>query len=88
MKFAQRIVLMIGALGVFHSALVPPVSQRGAELCRYHEFTERAWPFTRLFDASGVDGVALMTEYGIILALTAMAYLAIELLGGKSLDED
>ena len=82
MKKSQRIVLLIGAICVFHSSLVPPVIQAGGEICRYHEFTERAWPFTRLFGVSGSDGVALLTEYGIIMSLVAIAYLVIGMRGG------
>lgn len=47
MTLAQRIILLLGLTGILHSSMVPPVRQ-GAELvCRYHEFTERALPFTR-----------------------------------------
>jgi hypothetical protein len=76
MKRLQRIVLWVAAIGIFHSSLVPPVKQDGDDLCRYHEFMERGWPFTREFGATGVDGIALLTEYGIILSLTALVYQA------------
>lgn len=39
--------------------------------------SERAWPFTRLFGVTGSDGVALLTEYGIIILLVAIAYLVV-----------
>jgi len=80
----ERFVLFVGALCVFHSSLVPPVLQAGGDLCRYHEFMERGWPFTREFGAGGVDGIALLTEYGIILSFTAMAYLIVGIIVGKS----
>ena len=82
MNLIQRIVLMLGALGVFHSSLVPPVKQVGEALCRYHEFLERGWPFTRTYGAGGVDAVALLTEYGLIFSVVAMLWLAISLLRG------
>jgi len=79
MNLARRVVLLIAGLGIFHSSLVPPVKQAGGALCRYHEFMERGWPFTREYGATGVDGIALLTEYGIILSLAAMFYLLIGL---------
>lgn len=72
-----------GALCIFHGSLVPPVKQAGGDLYRYHEFLERGWPFTRTFGATGVDGVALPTEHGIIASLGAMAYWLIGLLQGQ-----
>ena len=83
MKKSQRIVLMIGALGTFHSSLVPPVSQAGGNLCRYHAFMERGWPFTREFGATGVDGIALLTEYGILVSFTALVCFGLGLLVDK-----
>lgn len=83
-RLAQRVVVLVGALGVFHSSLVPPVKQVGGELCRYHEFTERSWPFTRTFETAGVDGIALFTEYAIIVSLATMVYVVLGLLGDRS----
>jgi hypothetical protein len=80
MNLVRRIVLMAAALGIFHSSLVPPVKQNGGALCGYHEFMERGWPFTREYGATGVDGIALLTEYGIILSLATLVYLSIGLL--------
>ena len=77
MLLAQRIILLIGALGVFHSSLVPPVIQAGGPFCRYHEFMERNWPFVREYGAGGVNGIALLTEYGIIVSVAALAYMAV-----------
>jgi hypothetical protein len=77
MSLVRRIVVAVAALGVFHSSLVPPVKQSSGALCRYHEFMERGWPFTREYGATGVDGIALLTEYGIILSLAALIYLLI-----------
>lgn len=87
MKTEERprlVILLIGTLGIFHSSLVPPVIQDGGDLCRYHEFMERGWPFTREFGATGVDGIALLTEYDIIFSITAMVYLVITVLRTKS----
>lgn len=77
MKRTRRIVLLLAAVGILHSSLVPPVSQAAGAVCRYHAFTERAWPFTRLHGVVDADAVALLSEYGIIVALAAIAYLAL-----------
>lgn len=79
----QRIVLLATGLGLFHSSLVPPVRQNDGDLCRYHAFTERGWPFTREFGTGGVDGTALLTEYGIILSLAGIAYVLLGWLGTR-----
>lgn len=84
MKLPQRIVLLVGALCIFHSSLVPPVKQVGGDVCRYHEFVERGWPFTRTYSTGGVDGIALLTEYGIIVSVAALAYWLIGLLQATS----
>ena len=80
MSKSQRIVLMIAATGVLHTSMVPPVAQGGEYVCRYHEFVERQWPFTRGYDAANADPVALLSEYGMILATAAILYLALGLL--------
>lgn len=76
MTKSQRIILLIGAICILHSSMVPPVSQTGGETCRYHEFTERSPLFTRAYGVNGGDGVALMTEIGVIVALVSIALLA------------
>ena len=88
MKRLQRIVLMVAGIGVFHSSLVPPVKQEGGDLCRYHEFMERGWPYTREFGTAGVDGLALLTEYGILVSLAAIVYLAVGLFGAANASTD
>ena len=80
----RLIILLFGALGIFHSSLVPPVIQDGGDLCRYHEFMGRGWPFTKEFGATGVDLAALLTEYGLIFSLTAMIYLIFTILGARN----
>ena len=44
---------------------------------------ERGWPFTREFGATGVNGIALLTEYGIIVSLTALAHQVVTVLRGS-----
>lgn len=84
MTIAQRIVLLVGSIGILHSSMVPPVQQISAAVCRYHEFTLRSWPFTRTYGVANADLVALLSEYGIILALTATVYLILGLLKPKA----
>jgi hypothetical protein len=75
MTMKQRIILILGGIGILHSSMVPPVSQLEAVTCRYHEFVERSLFFTRGYGVNHGDTVALISEYGIIVALTGIAYL-------------
>jgi hypothetical protein len=79
MSTAQRIVLIVGATGILHSSMVPPVVQGDDEVCRYHEFVVRGWPFTRGYDVANADLAALVSEYGMILAAVALVYLLLGL---------
>lgn len=80
MSKSQRMVLIFAATGILHSSMVPPVAQGEEYVCRYHEFVERQWLFTRGYDAANADLVALLSEYGVILATAAIVYLALGLL--------
>ena len=84
MTLVQRIVLLAGSIGILHTSMVPPIQQVGAAVCRYHEFTLRSWPFTRTYGFANADLVGLISEYGIILALTATVYLILGLLKSKA----
>ena len=75
MNMKQRIVLILGSIGFLHSSMVPPVAQVVAQTCRYHEFLERSWFFTRGYGVDRGDAVALASEYGVLAALTAIAFL-------------
>lgn len=88
MRLTRRVILLIGAVCLFHSSLVPPVGQGGGEVCRYHEFTERAWPFTRLYSVEGGDGVALMTEVAIIVSLVAIGLLVVSMVSEAKTGRD
>jgi len=79
MSKAQRVVLMVGSICILHSSMVPPVAQGEDYVCRYHEFVERHWPFTRGYDVANADLVALLSEFGLIIAVTAVAYHALGL---------
>jgi len=78
----QRIVLILGAVGILHSSMVPTVTQGAEAVCRYHEFLGRGWPFTRGYDVANADLVALLSEYGMIVAVTAIVVLALGLFRG------
>lgn len=80
MTKAQRVVLLIGAICILHSSMVPPVSQAESSTCRYHEFVERQLPFTRGYGVVDSDVVALLTEYGMILSVGAIVFLALGLI--------
>ena len=84
MTLAQRIVLLIGSIGILHSSMVPPVLQVGGAVCRYHEFTLRSWPFTRTYGVANADVVGLLSEYGMILALTTTIYLILGLFKSRA----
>ena len=71
----QRIILLLGFIGILHSSMVPPVQQAVGGVCRYHQFMLRTWPFTRTYDVAGADVVALVSEYGIIVSVTCVVYL-------------
>ena len=83
MNIAQKIVLIIGSVGILHSSMVPPVSQLEGAVCRYHEFTERSLFFTKGYGINNGDVVALMSEFGIILSITAVSYLIAGLIRKK-----
>lgn len=76
MKKKQRVILIVGCIGLLHSSMVPPVSQVEAVTCRYHEFVERSLFFTRGYGVNQGDAVALIPEFGIIAAITGIAFLA------------
>ena len=44
-------------------------------ICRYAEFVTRQGLFTRGYDTANADVVALITEYGVIVAVAAILYL-------------
>ena len=75
MNTVQRIIIIVGSMGILHSAMVPPVLQGDEGTCRYHEFAERSLFFTRGYSISNGDIGALLSEFGIIAALTCLAYL-------------
>lgn len=77
MSPAQRIVLIIAAVGFLHSSMVPPVMQAGGYVCRYHEFVGRQWPYMRGYDVANADMTALLSEYGIIIAAATILILAL-----------
>jgi hypothetical protein len=77
MNKAQRVVLIAAAICILHSSMVPPVAQAGETVCRYHEFTVRHLPFTRGYEIAGGDPVALIAEYGMIVSVAAVAFLAL-----------
>ena len=81
MSKPQRIVVLLGAVCVLHSSMVPPVMQAGDYVCRYHEFVERHWPFTRGYEVADADLSALFSEYGMIVATGVIVY---SLLGFKT----
>lgn len=74
MSKIRRVIVVLGAIGVLHSSMVPPISQISSETCRYHEFVERSLLFTRTYGVNHGDLPALLSEYGVILALTVIAY--------------
>ena len=55
--------------------MVPPVVQEEDAVCRYHQFVERPWPFTRSYAAVDSDMAALHSEYGIIVGAGAVMFL-------------
>ncbi len=71
----QRVVLIAGAVGVLHTSMVPPVAQYTNDVCRYAEFLDRGLPFTRTYAVANHDVAALLTEYGMIAAVTAVVFL-------------
>lgn len=75
MNIAHRMILVIGSIGILHSSMVPPVSQVNGSSCRYHEFVERSLFFTKEYGINHGDMVALISEYGIIISITVIAYL-------------
>ena len=70
----RRIIVLAGLAGILHSSLVPPVEQSGGSVCRYTEFWLRSWPFTHGYGVEQADLTALLSEYGILISLTAMAW--------------
>ena len=66
MQTLQRLHARVGKIGQLARTvdLAPLDRPAGGDLCRYHEFLERGWPFTRGFGADGVDGVALKPKDG------------------------
>lgn len=77
MEIKQRLILILGGVGILHSSMVPPVSQLDGEVCRYHEFVERSLFFTQGYGVNHGDAVALISEYGIVVALTGIAFLVV-----------
>lgn len=75
MSKLQRIVLILGSIGILHSSMVPPVSQLESATCRYHEFVERSLFFTKEYGVNQGDLPALVSEYGIVLSVTLSAFL-------------
>lgn len=75
MNGKQRGVVLVAALGVLHSSMVPPVAQGDGYVCRYAEFVARRGLFTRGYDTASADLVALVSEYGVIVAVAAILYL-------------
>ena len=77
MKRSQRVILICASIGILHSSMVPPVVQGEDGACRYHAFLERHWPFTLGYDVAHADMVALLSEYGMIVAVAAGVFLAL-----------
>ncbi len=77
MSRGQRVALILGAVGLLHTSMVPPVTQGDVEVCRYHEFIERNWLFTRGYEVANADTAALLSEYGLIVASTAIVTLGL-----------
>ena len=75
MNRKQRIFLILGAICILHSSMVPPVSQAEAGTCRYQQFMERSSLFTQGYAVEQGDVTALHSEYGVIVAVTLIAFL-------------
>lgn len=83
MNVVQRLVLIVGSIGIVHSSMVPPVEQSEVEdICRYAEFTARARPFTQHYGVSRADVAGLLAEWGMIAGTTGVLYLICGL-GGR-----
>ena len=50
------------------------LAQGGESIRRTHELVERRWPFTRDHEVANADLAALLSEYGMIVASTAVVY--------------
>ena len=77
LNIKQRIIVILGCIGILHSSMVPPVSQVDEVTCRYHEFVERSLFFTREYGVNHGDLVALLSELLVIVAVTGIAFLAV-----------
>jgi len=55
--------------------------------CRYAALLERHWPFTRGYDVADADVAALLSEYGMLAAVTAVVDLALGFAGNRGLSE-
>ena len=83
MSKLQRIILVLGSIGLLHTSMVPPVSQIAASTCRYHEFVERSLFFTRTYGVNNGDVVAMISEYGVIVSITFIAFLVASVIGDR-----
>lgn len=77
MNNSQRIVLIVAAIGWLHSSMVPPVVQAPGGTCRYHEFVERQWPYTLGYEVADADLAALVSEYGMLVAVAVTLFLVL-----------
>jgi hypothetical protein len=84
MTLYQRGALILGAICVLHSSMVPPVAQVEGAVCRYHAFVERSFLFTRTYGVPNADVVALVTEYGVIISVFSITYLLLGMLKRKT----
>ncbi|MCB9917371.1 MAG: hypothetical protein H6832_03105 [Planctomycetes bacterium] len=67
------IVGLLGLIGILFVSLVPPMRIPASEMnCRFHFMAERALPFTKAYSVKYPDVQAMLSEYGIILAVCGL----------------
>ncbi|MCA8969218.1 MAG: hypothetical protein KDC95_05520 [Planctomycetes bacterium] len=64
---------LLGLTGILFVSLVPPMRIPASEMnCRFHFMAERALPFTKAYSVKYPDVQAMLSEYGIILAVCGL----------------